>query len=34
VAKKIKVMIDGKAIKEEEFADEITRTLGVYAMAN
>jgi hypothetical protein len=34
VAKKFKIMTDGKAVKEEEFADEIAGTLGAYATAN
>jgi hypothetical protein len=34
VAKKFKIMTDGKAMKEEKFAEEITGTLGAYAMAN
>jgi hypothetical protein len=34
MAKKFKIMTDGKAVKEEEFADEIAGTLGVYATAN
>jgi hypothetical protein len=33
MAKKLKIMIDGKAVKEEEFADEIAGTLGAYATA-
>jgi hypothetical protein len=34
VAKKFKIMTDGKAVKEEEFTDEIAGTLGAYATAN
>ena len=34
VAKKFKIMTDGKVVKEEEFADEIAGTLGAYAIAN
>jgi hypothetical protein len=34
VAKKFKIMIDGKAVKEEEFTDKIARTLGAYATTN
>jgi len=34
VAKKAKVVTDGKVVKEEEFAEEITRTIGAYATAN
>jgi hypothetical protein len=34
VAKKFKIMTDGKAMKEEEFADEIAGTLGAYATTN
>jgi hypothetical protein len=34
VTKKFKITIDGKAVKEEEFAEEIVGTLGAYAMAN
>jgi hypothetical protein len=32
--KKFKIMIDGKATKEGEFVEEISGTLGAYAMAN
>jgi hypothetical protein len=34
VAKKFKIMTDGKVVKEGEFAEEIARTLGAYATAN
>jgi hypothetical protein len=34
VAKKFKIMTDGKAVKEEEFTDVIARTPGAYATAN
>ena len=34
VAKKFKIMTDGKAVKEEEFIDEIIETLGAYATTN
>ena len=34
VDKKFKIMTDGKAMKEEEFAKEITETLGDYATTN
>jgi hypothetical protein len=34
VDKKFKIMTDGKAVKEEEFADEIAGTPGAYAIAN
>jgi hypothetical protein len=34
VAKKFKIMIDGKAAKEEKFAEEIAGMLGAYATAN
>jgi hypothetical protein len=34
VAKKFKVMTDGKVMKEEEFAKEIAGTLGAYATTN
>jgi hypothetical protein len=34
VAKKFKIMIDGKATKEGEFVEEIFRTLGAYATTN
>jgi hypothetical protein len=34
MAKKFKIMTDGKAMKEEEFADEIAGTLGAYATYN
>jgi hypothetical protein len=34
MAKKIKIMTDGKAMKEEEFTDKIAGTLGAYATAN
>jgi hypothetical protein len=34
VAKKFKIMTDGKAMKEEEFFEEIAGTLGAYATAN
>ena len=34
VAKKFKIMTNGKVMKEEEFADEIAGTLGAYATAN
>jgi len=34
MAKKFKIMIDGKAAKEEEFTNEIAWTLGAYATTN
>jgi hypothetical protein len=34
VAKKIKIITDGKAAKEEKFAEEIVGMLGAYAIAN
>jgi hypothetical protein len=34
VAKKFKIMTDGKATKEGEFAEEIVRMLGAYATTN
>ena len=34
VAKKFKIMIDGKAVTEEEFTDKIARKLGAYATTN
>jgi hypothetical protein len=34
MAKKFKIMTDGKAMKEEEFADEIAGTLGAHATTN
>jgi hypothetical protein len=34
MAKKFKIMTDGKATKEGEFAEEIAGTLGAYATAN
>jgi predicted Mrr-cat superfamily restriction endonuclease len=34
MAKKFKIMIDGKAVKEGEFAEEIAGTLGAYATTN
>jgi hypothetical protein len=34
MAKKFKIMTDGKAAKEEEFTDEIAGTLGAYATTN
>jgi hypothetical protein len=34
VAKKFKIMTDGKVAKEGEFVEEIAETLGAYATAN
>jgi hypothetical protein len=34
MAKKFKIMTDGKAAKEEEFIEEIVGTLGAYATTN
>jgi hypothetical protein len=34
VAKKFKILTEGKAIEEEEFANEIAGTLGAYATTN
>jgi hypothetical protein len=34
VAKKFKILTEGKVIGEEEFTDEITGTLGAYATTN
>jgi hypothetical protein len=34
VAKKFKIMRDGKAAKEREFVEEIVGTLGAYATTN
>jgi hypothetical protein len=34
VAKNFKIMTDGKAAKEGEFAEEIVGTLGAYATTN
>jgi hypothetical protein len=34
MAKKFKIMKNGMAAKEEEFADEIAGTLGAYATTN
>jgi hypothetical protein len=33
-AKKYKILTDGEALEEEEFSDEIARTLGAYATTN
>jgi hypothetical protein len=34
MAKKFKIMTDGKATKEEEFIEKIIGTLGAYATTN
>jgi hypothetical protein len=34
VAKRFKILTEGKAVGEEEFTDEIAGTLGAYATAN
>jgi hypothetical protein len=34
IAKKYKILTDGEALEEEEFADEVAGTLGAYAIAN
>jgi hypothetical protein len=34
VAKKFKIMTDGKAAKEEKIVEEIVETLGAYAISN
>jgi hypothetical protein len=34
MAKKFKIMTDGKVVKEGEFAEEIVGTLGAYDIAN
>jgi hypothetical protein len=34
VAKRFKILTEGKAVEEEEFTDEIAGTLGAYATAN
>jgi len=34
VAKRFKILIEGKAVEEEEFVDAIAGTLGAYATAN
>ena len=34
VSKKFKILTDGRAMKKEEFANQIERTLGAFATAN
>jgi hypothetical protein len=34
VAKRFKILTEGKAVEEEEFTDEIEGTLGAYTIAN